>query len=86
MNEYKEGTVFELRDGENYVIVDSLNKGEYTYVLSSPICYEDKKAKTDFSKMVLVKINDQTDDMEIETDERIIDEVIRNSVNKIKAQ
>ena len=86
MNEYKEGTVFELRNGEDYVIVDSLNKGEYTYVLSSPICYEDKKAKTDFNKMVLVKINDQTDDMEIETDERIIDEVIRNSVNKIKAQ
>lgn len=85
MNKYKEGTVFELDNGKDYMIVDSLSKNEYTYVLSSPIKYENKKVKTDFNKMLLVKVNNKTDEMDIETDEKIIEEVIRNSIGKIKA-
>ena len=86
MNKYKEGIVFELSEDKKYIIVDSMNKGENEYLLSSPINYEGSKGKIDFSKMLLVKVDNKTNEMKIETDDKIIEEVIRNSLNKIKTQ
>jgi hypothetical protein len=33
----------------------------------------------------LVRVNNETDEMEVETDEKIIGEVVRNSLDKINA-
>ena len=85
MNKFKEGTIFELDKGKDYMIVDSLNKGENEYLLSSPVFYEGEKAKTDFTKLILVRVNNKTDEMEVETNEKIIGEVVRNSLDKINA-
>ena len=85
MNKFKEGTIFELDKGKDYMIVDSLNKGENEYLLSSPVFYEEEKAKTDFTKLILVRVNNKTDEMEVETNEKIIGEVVRNSLDKINA-
>lgn len=86
MNKYKEGIIYELDEGKDYMIVCSMNIEENQYLLSSPVYYEGKKSKTDFTKMILVKVNNNTDEMKIETDEKIIEEVIRNSLNNIKTQ
>ena len=41
MNKFKEGTIFELDKGKDYMIVDSLNKGENEYLFSGGADLED---------------------------------------------
>lgn len=84
MEKYKSGTAFELNDNEEYIIIDSMEKEDIVYLLASPLYHENKIIKTDYSKTLLVKVDKNTDDMEIETDEKVIEEVINNSINKVK--
>ena len=54
-------------------------------VIDGKVFYEGEKVKTDFTKLIFVRVNNETDEMEVETDEKIIGEVVRNSLDKINA-
>ena len=78
MDKYKIGTVFELyeNDSQEYMIINNLEKEEYVYILVVPVYNIDKELKADYSKVMLLKVNKETDNMDIETDMKIIKEVV----------
>ncbi|MGN1299426.1 MAG: hypothetical protein ACI4UE_05535 [Candidatus Scatovivens sp.] len=86
MNKYKVGTVFELFENNNqeYMILDTFEKENFVYAFVTPI-NTDKKGvtKTDYTKAMLIKINKITEEMKIETDERIIAEAVDSMISKI---
>jgi len=85
MEKYKQGTVFELYkdDSQEYMIVNNIEKEDNVYLLVVPIYNQDGKIKTDYTKVMLLNVNKQTDDMEIVTDESIIREVVDDTMKKI---
>ena len=86
MNKYEIGTVFELfeNDNQEYVILDSYDKGENVYVFATAIENVKKGAtRVDYTKALLVRINKATDEMKVETDEKIIEEATENLINKM---
>jgi hypothetical protein len=60
------------------------DKGENIYVFTTPI-ETDKKGviRTDYTNAILVRINKITDEMKVETDEKIIEEATESLINKI---
>lgn len=85
MEKYKPGTVFELYkdDNQEYMIVNNVEKEENVYLLVVPIYNQDGEIKTNYAKVMLLKVNKQTDDIEIESDESIIREVVDDTMKKI---
>ena len=86
MEKYKPGTVFELYENDNkeYMIVNNVEKEDRVYILVVPIYNQDGKIKTDYTKVMLVNVNKQTDDMQIVTDESIIREVVEDTMKKMQ--
>jgi len=84
MDKYKIGTVFELyeNDSQEYMIINNLEKEEYVYILVVPVYNIDKELKADYSKVMLLKVNKETDNMDIETDMKIIKEVVDDTFKK----
>ena len=85
MERYKPGTVFNLyeNDKQEYMIVNNVEKEEVVYILVVPIYKEDGKIKTDYSKVILLNVNKKTDNMQVETDESIIREVVEETMKKM---
>lgn len=85
MEKYKPGTVFDLyeNDDQEYMIVNNVEKEDIVYLLVVPIYKEDGKIKTDYSKVMLLNVNKQTDDIQIETNESIIREVVEETMKKM---
>ena len=85
MEKYKPGTVFELYkdDNQEYMIVNNVEKEENVYLLVVPIYNQDGEIKTNYAKVMLLKVNKQTDDIEIESDESIIREVVDDTMKKM---
>lgn len=86
MNKYETGTVFELfeNDIQEYVILDSYDKGENVYVFATPVEREKTGViRADYTQVLLVRINKSTDEMKVETDEKIIEEATENLINKV---
>lgn len=85
MDKYKPGTVFDLYENDNqeYMIVNNVEKEKNVYLLVVPIYKEDGKIKTDYSKVMLLNVDKQTDDMKVETDESIIREVVDETMKKM---
>ena len=85
MDKYKPGTVFDLyeNDDQEYMIVNNVEKEKNVYLLVVPIYKEDGKIKTDYSKVMLLNVDKQTDDMKVETDESIIREVVDETMKKM---
>ena len=86
MDKYKAGTVFELYedDKQEYIIVDNLEKENDVYLLVTPIYNEKGRIKTDYSKVMLLKVNKGTDEINIETDEKVISERVDKILKKIE--
>lgn len=86
MDKYKAGTVFELYedDKQEYIIVDNLEKENDVYLLVTPIYNEKGRIKTDYSKVMLLKVNKGTDEINIETDEKVISEMVDKILKKIE--
>ena len=86
MEKYKPGTVFELYkdDSQEYMIVNNIEKKENVYLLVVPVYNQDGRVKTDYTKVMLLNVNKETDDIEIETDENIIREVIDKTIKMIE--
>lgn len=86
MEKYKAGTVFELYkdDSQEYMIVNNVEKDEIVYLLVVPVYKEEGKIKTDYTKVILLNVNKQTDDMEIETNLDIIKEVVNITFQKLE--
>ena len=86
MEKYKAGTVFELYkdDNQEYMIVNSVEKENNVYLLVVPIYKENEEIKTDYTKVMLLNVNKETDDMEIETDLEIIKEVVNITFGKLE--
>lgn len=86
MNKYEVGTVFELFENEDqeYMILDNYEKGENVYVFATPI-ETDKKGviRSDYTKVLLIRINKATDEMKVETDEKIIEEATESLLSKL---
>lgn len=86
MSKYEVGTVFELFENEEqeYIILDTYDKGEYVYAFVTPIDTDKKGAtRADYTNAILVRINKNTDEMKIETDEQIIEEATESLINKL---
>lgn len=86
MDKYKPGTVFELykNDSQEYMIVNNVEKDETVYLLVVPVYKEDGKIKTDYTKVILLNVNKQTDDMKIETNLDIIKEIVNITFQKLE--
>lgn len=85
MERYKPGTVFDLYENDNqeYMIVNNVEKQDKVYLLVVPIYNKDGEIKTDYTKVMLLNVDKKTDDMKIETDERIIREVVEDTMKKM---
>ena len=81
MEKFKEGTVFEYSD-EDYMIMNHIEKEGNAYLLVTPVFNEKGRMKTSYEKMMAVKVNMETEDMEIETDEAIIAELAEDTMKK----
>ena len=86
MDKYKPGTVFELyeNDDQEYMIVSNLEKENNVYILVIPVSKGEKTLKTDYSKLMLLKVDKETDDIEIETNKDIISEIVKNTMEKME--
>ena len=84
MDKYKTGTVFELHQNKEYMIIDSIKKENSIYALAAPIYNNGENVTANYSKTLLVKIDKDTDEMTIETNENIIEEIVNGSINKLK--
>ena len=86
MEKYKPGTVFDLYkdDNQEYMIVNNVEKENRVYLLVAPIYKENEEIKTDYTKVMLLNVDKDTDNIEIETDENIIREVINEIMKKIE--
>ena len=86
MDKYKAGTVFELYkdDNQEYMIVNSVEKENSVYLLVVPIYKENEEIKTDYTKVMLLNVNKETDDMEIETNLEIIKEIVNITFEKLE--
>ena len=78
MNQYKEGTVFQIRDGENeeYIVLKNMQIDGELYLVVAPISGEKDNLKLNSKKIVLLRVNSQTNEIEFEDDELIIRRVI----------
>lgn len=81
MDKFKEGTVFEYSD-EDYMILNHIEKEENAYLLVTPVFKEKGSVKTSYEQMMLIKVNLETDDMEIETNEEIVAEIVEDTMKK----
>lgn len=79
MEQYKEGTVFELyeNDEQEYIILKNINIDGSKYLVVAPVNGEKENLKMEAKKLLLLKINSDNG-IEIEEDEIIIRKVIDN--------
>lgn len=84
MEKYKIGTVFELYENENqeYLIVNNIEKEKNIYLLIVPVYNVKGKIKANYEKVMLLNVDKETDEIEIETNEKIIAEVVDNTIQK----
>ena len=85
MEKFKPGTVFDLfeNDDQEYMIVNNVEKEDKVYLLVVPIYNKGGEIQTDYTKVMLVNVNKHTDDIEIETNESIIREVVDETMKKM---
>lgn len=85
MNKYEVGTVFELfeNDKQEYIILDTYDKDEYVYAFVTTISDKKGTVTADYTNAMLVRIDKNTDEMKIETDEKIIEEATDNLIDKL---
>lgn len=86
MSKYEVGSVFELFENEKqeYIILDTYDKGENVYAFVTPIDTDKKGAtRADYTNAILVRINKSTDEMKVETDEQIIEEATESLIDKL---
>jgi len=85
MEKYKIGTVFQLYEGEEqeYVILNNVKLEGGIYLLITPIQSNNGEIKTDYSKVMLLKVDERTDEINIETDREIVKQVVNSTINKL---
>ena len=83
MEKYKIGTVFQLYEGEEqeYVILNNVKLESGLYLLITPIEMKNGEVKTDYSKVMLLNVNEKTDEISIETDREIVKQVVASTIN-----
>ena len=84
MDKYKVGTIFQLyeNDEKNYLIVSNVELEKGIYLLVVPFDNENK-TKLEYSKAILLKVNKETDEITIETDQNITSEVIKKTLEQM---
>ena len=71
-------------ENQEYIILDTYDKGEYVYAFVTSIDTDKKGAtRADYTNAILVRINKSTDEMKVETDEQIIEEATESLINKL---
>lgn len=85
MEKYKIGTVFQLYEGEQqeYIILNNVKLEGGIYLLTTPIQSDNGEIKTDYSKVMLLKVDEKTDEISIETDREIVKQVVSSTINKL---
>lgn len=86
MDKYKVGTVFELyeNDEQEYIIVDNMEKDKWIYLLVTPVYNESGRLKTDYTKIMLLRVHKENEEIDIETDEKVIAEMVDNTLKRIE--
>lgn len=84
MEKYKIGTVFELykNDNQEYLIINNVEKEKNIYLLVVPVYNVNGKIKANYEKVMLLNVNKETDEIEIETNEEVIAEVVDRTLQK----
>ena len=85
MEKYKIGTVFQLYEGEEqeYIILNNVKLEGGIYLLVTQIQSRNGEIKTDYSKVMLLKADEQTYEISIETDRDIVKQVVASTINKL---
>lgn len=78
MEQYKEGTVFSLYEDsdDDYIVLKTLNLDNKIYLIVCPVTGEKENLKMDTSKLVLINVDEKTNDIEFVKDEEIIGKAI----------
>lgn len=78
MEQYKEGTVFEMYEGDDkdYVVLKKTNIENKIYLVVAPLKNKEDNSKIDPTGLLVINVDEQTDDIEFVKDEKIVRQVI----------
>jgi len=86
MDKYKVGTIFQLYEDDEqlYVVMSNVELEKETYLLVTPVNQVEKNFQIDYSSVFLVKVNNETENISIETNKEIIKNVVNKTLGQIK--